>query len=46
MSYDISEVNESAGSDYDNPIITLTPQLNRKWMYSDKDLKTALGPIM
>lgn len=43
MSYDISEVNQSAGSDYDNPIITLTPQLNRKSRFSNKDLKPAIG---
>jgi len=43
MQFDISEVNLSAGSDFDNPIITLTPQLNRETRYSNKDLKPALG---
>ncbi|MBL0743007.1 M1 family metallopeptidase [Chryseolinea lacunae] len=41
--YEINEVNETAGADYDNPIITLTPQLNRKSRFSNKDLKPALG---
>ncbi|MEZ4944183.1 MAG: peptidase [Cyclobacteriaceae bacterium] len=43
MYYDLDDVNLSAGSDYDNPIITLTPQLNRNSRYSNKDLKPALG---
>lgn len=43
MQYDISDVNETAGTDYDNPVITLTPQLHRKSRFSNKDLKPALG---
>lgn len=43
MHYDISDVNETAGTDYDNPVITLTPQLHRKTRFSNKDLKPALG---
>jgi hypothetical protein len=43
MSYSIEDVNQTAGADYDNPIITLTPQLNSKSRYSNKDLKPALG---
>lgn len=41
--YDLSSVNESAGSDQDVPIMTLTPQLYGKARFSDKDLKPALG---
>lgn len=41
--YDISDVNNSAGSDQDMPIMTLTPQLYGKARFSDKDLKPALG---
>jgi hypothetical protein len=41
--YDISDVNKSAGSDQDMPIMTLTPQLYGKARFSDKDLKPALG---
>lgn len=41
--YDISDVNKSAGSDQDVPIMTLTPQLYGKARFSDKDLKPALG---
>jgi len=41
--YDISDVNNSAGSDQDVPIMTLTPQLYGKARFSDKDLKPALG---
>lgn len=43
MHYDISDVNQTAGTDYDNPVITLTPQLHRKSRFSNKDLKPALG---
>jgi hypothetical protein len=43
MTYSIDEVNQTAGADYDNPIITLTPQLNPKSRFSNKDLKPALG---
>lgn len=43
MSYSIEDVNQTAGADYDNPIITLTPQLNSKSRFSNKDLKPALG---
>ncbi len=43
MSYSIEDVNETTGADYDNPIITLTPQLNTKSRFSNKDLKPALG---
>ena len=41
--YDLSSVNESAGSDQDVPVITLTPQLYGKARFSNKDLKPALG---
>jgi hypothetical protein len=41
--YDIGDVNKSAGSDQDVPIMTLTPQLYGKARFSDKDLKPALG---
>ncbi|MBT1705826.1 M1 family metallopeptidase [Chryseosolibacter indicus] len=41
--YDISVVNEVSGTDYDYPIITLTPQLHAKSRYVNKDLKPALG---
>jgi len=41
--YDISDVNNSAGTDQDVPIMTLTPQLYGKARFSDKDLKPALG---
>jgi hypothetical protein len=41
--YDISDVNKSAGSDQDVPIMTLTPQLYGKARFYDKDLKPALG---
>ena len=43
MHYDISDVNHTAGADYDSPVITLTPQLHRKSRFSNKDLKPALG---
>ncbi len=43
MSYSIEDVNKTAGTDFDNPIITLTPQLNARSRYSNKDLKPALG---
>jgi hypothetical protein len=41
--YDMSDVNNSAGSDQDVPIITLTPQLYGKARFANKDLKPALG---
>ncbi|MEO3408155.1 M1 family metallopeptidase [Mucilaginibacter sp. CAU 1740] len=41
--YDMSDVNSSAGSDQDVPIMTLTPQLYGKARFSNKDLKPALG---
>jgi hypothetical protein len=41
--YDMSDVNNSAGSDQDVPIMTLTPQLYGKARFSDKDLKPAIG---
>jgi hypothetical protein len=43
MNYDISPVNETAGADYDVPVVTLTPQLTGKARYANKDLKPALG---
>lgn len=42
-SYDLSPVNNTAGTDQDVPIMTLTPQLYGKARFSDKDLKPALG---
>ncbi|WP_073405552.1 M1 family metallopeptidase [Mucilaginibacter sp. OK098] len=41
--YDISDVNNSAGTDEDVPIMTPTTQLYGKARFSDKDLKPALG---
>lgn len=41
--YDLSSVNESAGSDQDVPVMTLTPQLYGKARFADKDLKPALA---
>jgi hypothetical protein len=41
--YDISSLNNSAGSDQDVPIMTLTPQLYGNARFSNKDLKPALG---
>jgi hypothetical protein len=41
--YDMSDINNSAGSDQDVPIMTLTPQLYGKARFSDKDLKPAIG---
>jgi hypothetical protein len=41
--YDMSDVNTSAGSDQDVPIMTLTPQLYGKARFADKDLKPAIG---
>lgn len=41
--YDMSDVNNSAGSDQDVPIMTLTPQLYGKARFANKDLKPALG---
>ncbi len=41
--YNISDVNNSAGTEQDMPIITLTPQLAGSARFADKDLKPALG---
>lgn len=41
--YNMSDINNSAGSDQDVPIMTLTPQLYGKARFSDKDLKPAIG---
>ena len=41
--YNITDVNKSAGADQDVPVMTLTPQLYGKARFSDKDLKPALG---
>jgi len=41
--YDLSSVNETAGSDQDMPLMTLTPQLYGKARFADKDLKPALA---
>ena len=41
--YDISDVNESAGTEQDVPVMTLSPQLYGKARYANKDLKPALG---
>jgi hypothetical protein len=41
--YDFSDANNSAGSEQDVPIMTLTPQLMGAARFSDKDLKPALG---
>lgn len=41
--YSMSDINNSAGSDQDVPIMTLTPQLYGKARFSDKDLKPAIG---
>jgi len=43
LDYDISDVNKSAGTEQDVPIMTLTPQLYGKARFADKDLKPALG---
>jgi len=43
IDYDISDVNKSAGTEQDVPIMTLTPQLYGKARFSNKDLKPALG---
>ena len=43
LEYDISDVNNTASSDQDVPIMTLTPQLYGKARYANKDLKPALG---
>ncbi|MEO8533714.1 MAG: M1 family metallopeptidase [Flavobacterium sp.] len=42
-SYDMSDINTTAGSDQDVPIMTLTPQLYGKARFSNKDLKPAIG---
>lgn len=39
----IEDVNKSAGSEQDVPIMTLTPQLLGAARYADKDMKPALG---
>jgi hypothetical protein len=41
--YSMNDINNSAGSDQDVPIMTLTPQLYGKARFSDKDLKPAIG---
>ncbi|RFZ81463.1 peptidase [Mucilaginibacter terrenus] len=41
--YDLSSVNDIAGSDQDVPVMTLTPQLYGKARFADKDLKPALA---
>lgn len=41
--YDLSPVNNTAGSDIDMPIMTPTAQLYGKARFSNKDLKPALG---
>ena len=41
--YDLSPVNDSAGSDHDVPIMTPTMQLYGNARFSNKDLKPALG---
>ncbi|WP_184548184.1 M1 family metallopeptidase [Mucilaginibacter sp. FT3.2] len=41
--YNISDVNNSAGTEQDLPIMTLTPQLAGAARFADKDLKPALG---
>jgi hypothetical protein len=41
--YSISDVNNSAGTEQDVPIMTLTPQLAGSARFADKDLKPALG---
>ena len=41
--YNISDVNNSAGTEQDVPIMTLTPQLAGSARFADKDLKPALG---
>lgn len=43
INYDLSDVNNSAGSEQDVPIMTLTPQLLGAARFADKDLKPALG---
>jgi hypothetical protein len=43
VKYDISSVNESAGTDEDMPVTTPTPQLYGKARFADKDLKPALA---
>jgi hypothetical protein len=43
MDLNVSEINASVGTDFDNPIVTLTPQLNKRSRYSNKDLKPAIG---
>ncbi|MDP9076934.1 MAG: M1 family metallopeptidase [Bacteroidota bacterium] len=43
VNYDISDVNNSAGTEQDVPVMTLTPQLAGAARFADKDLKPALG---
>jgi hypothetical protein len=43
LNYNINDVNNSAGTEQDVPIMTLTPQLAGAARYSDKDQKPALG---
>ncbi|WP_229216926.1 M1 family metallopeptidase [Dyadobacter luteus] len=43
LDYDISDINKSAGTAWDVPIMTPTPQLYGKARYANKDLKPALA---
>lgn len=43
LQYDISPMNEAAGTEEDMPVITPTTQLYGKARYADKDLKPALA---
>jgi hypothetical protein len=43
INYDISDLNNSAGTAEDVPVMTPTPQLYGKARFSDKDLKPALA---
>ena len=43
LHYSIDDLNESAGSDQDVPIMTLTTQLYGEARFANKDLKPALG---
>ncbi|RUT72111.1 peptidase [Flavobacterium cupreum] len=45
LAYDISSVNNSAGTAEDMPVITPTPQLYGKARFSNKDLKPALAHL-
>ena len=43
VDYDMSDVNNSSGTEQDVPIMTLTPQLAGAARYADKNQKPALG---